>query len=118
MEIIFGSVCTEVASANMKRRTLARMFLVELGGENSSRLVVGGLLADLNAEHYTWVAGGDKRNPDATTVQARTEAFEARLDILYTQGLIHTQGLRSSFFRKHIITDAPTVCKQLASGIG
>ena len=42
-----------------------------LGGENSSRLVLGGLLADFGAEHYTWVATGDKENPDTTTVQAR-----------------------------------------------
>ena len=33
-------------------------FLKELGGSNSRRLVLGGLLADLSAEHYIWVAKG------------------------------------------------------------
>ena len=54
-----------------------------LGGENSSRLVLGGLLADLSAEHYTWVATDDKQNPDATTVQARADAFLDRLHQLF-----------------------------------
>ena len=50
----------------------------------------GGLLADLSAEHYTWVATGDKRSPDATTVQARADAFLARLHTLFNEGLILT----------------------------
>ena len=87
---IFDAVATEAASADPKRRTLARMYLAELGGEHSSRLVLGRFLADLSAEHYTWVAGGDKQNPDATTVQSRAEAFQARLVTLFNQGLILT----------------------------
>ena len=79
--------------------------MVELGGENSSRLVLGGLLADLSAEHYTWVAGGDKRNPDSTTVQSRAQSCQARLDTLFNQGLILTlpdtyTGLTLKFLRK------------------
>ena len=62
----------------------------ELGGENSSRLVLGGLLADLKAEHYSWVASGDKRNPDATTVQSRADAFLTRLRTLFDDALILT----------------------------
>ena len=69
---------------------LARMFLGELGGEHSSRLVLGGLLADLSAEHYSWVATGDKRNPDTTTVHSRAEAFLDRLHQLFTKGMILT----------------------------
>ena len=63
------------------------MFLEELGGEHSSRLLLGGLLADFSAEHYTWVATGDKRNPDATTVQMRADAFMTRLERLFNAGL-------------------------------
>ncbi len=62
--------------------------MTELGGANSSRLLLGGLLADLSAEHYTWVATGDKRSPDATTVQSRADAFLARLQVLFTEGMI------------------------------
>ncbi len=64
--------------------------MTELGGANSSRLLLGGLLADLSAEHYTWVATGDKRSPDATTVQSRADAFLARLHMLFNKGLILT----------------------------
>ena len=66
------------------------MYLQELGGENSSRLVLGGLLADLSAEHYSWVASGDTRNPDATRVQERADAFLARLRTLFDEAMILT----------------------------
>ena len=87
---IFESVATEAAGGNKDRRVLARMFLEELGGENSSRLALGGMLADLSAEHYSWVATGDKQNPDATTVETRADAFLARLDKLFLEGMILT----------------------------
>ena len=53
--------------------------LAHRGGDNSSRLLLGGLLSDLSAEHYSWVAtGGGKRNPDTTTVHSRAgRAFTA-----------------------------------------
>ena len=63
----------------MKRVALEAKLLQELGGANSSRLVLGGLLADLSAEHYSWVASGDESNPDATKVQERADAFLERL---------------------------------------
>jgi hypothetical protein len=40
---------------------------------------LGGLLADLSAEHYSLVASGDKRSPDATIVQSRADAFLTRM---------------------------------------
>ena len=67
---------------------LAQGFLKDLGGEHSSRLLIGGVLADLYAEHYSWLATGDKSNPDATTVQARAAAFLSRLDTLFVKGTI------------------------------
>ena len=87
-KVLFEAVAMEGAGADPTRRALARMFLAELGGQNSSRLVLGGLLADLSAEHYTWVASGDKGHPDATTVYSRADAFVERLDTLFTKGLI------------------------------
>ena len=92
---IFGAVSAEACGPNRERRILARMFLGELGGENSIRLVLGGLLADLSAEHYHWVAGADEQNPDATTAFSRAESFLLRLDTLRQgddldlAGLIH-----------------------------
>ena len=80
----------EANGPNKDRRILARMYLEELGGVNSSRLLLGGLLADLSAEHYTWVATGDKRYPGATTVQSWADAFLTRLDVLFTKGMILT----------------------------
>ena len=46
------------------------------------------MLADLCAEHYSWVATGDKNNPDAAAVQARAAAFLSRLDTLFMKGMI------------------------------
>ena len=46
------------------------------------------MLADFSVEHYTWVASGDKRNPDATAVEERADAFQAWLGKLYNDGLI------------------------------
>ena len=87
---IFDAVATEAAGSNMQRRILAKMYLGELGGENSSRLLLGGLLADLSAEHYAWVKTGDKGNPDSTTVHSRADAFVARLDVLFNESVILT----------------------------
>ena len=88
---IWTSVAAEAASASDKgRKELAESFLSELGGEYSRRLLLAGFLADLAAEHYAWVASGDKANPDTTTVVARAESFCRRLHVLFTQGLILT----------------------------
>ena len=87
---LFDAVAIEAAGNDRTRRILARMFLGELGGEHRLRLLLGGLLADLSAEHYTWVATGDKQNPDATTVQSRADAFLARLHMPFNEGLIVT----------------------------
>jgi len=87
---MFDAVAMEAAGEYRERRILARMYLKELGGENSSRLALGGLPADLSAEHYSWVASGDKRNPDATTVQSRGDAFLTRIGTLFDEALILT----------------------------
>ena len=33
-----------------------------------------GMLADLSAEHYSWVATGDEANPDASTVMEHLDS--------------------------------------------
>ena len=45
-------------------------------------------MAALCAEHYPWVATGDKSNPDAATAQARAAVFLSRLDTLFMEGAI------------------------------
>ena len=87
---IFDAVATEAHGPDKDRRILARMYLGELGGENSPRLLLGGLLADLSAEHYAWVATGDFRYPDATTALSRGDGFLSRVHTLYNEGLILT----------------------------
>jgi hypothetical protein len=87
-DIIFKALGEESQGRDADRRILARGFLEGLGGENSSRLLLGGLLADLCAEHYSWLATGDKSNPDAATVEARAAAFLSRLDTLFMEGTI------------------------------
>ncbi len=82
-EIMFDAVSTEARGENKDRRILARRYLAELGGASSSRLLLGGLLADLSAELYTWVAQGDQKYPDATTILMRSDAFLARANSLF-----------------------------------
>ena len=47
------------------------------------------MLADLSAEHYSWVATGDLANPDATTVMERRDIFYNRLEVLFLKGHIY-----------------------------
>ena len=82
---MLNSTDTEAAGPNRERRALAQMYLAELGGEHSSRLLLGGLLADLSAEHYAWVEPATMGNPDSTTVHGRADAFAARLDVLFNE---------------------------------
>ena len=88
---LFKSLATEAAeSADQKRRILAKMFLGELGGEHSCRVLLGGLIGDLSLEHYRWVATGDKSYPDPATAEARMTNFLDRLQTLYMDGMILT----------------------------
>ena len=85
---IFSSVAKEATSSDPKRKQIATGLLSELGGENSPRLLLGGMLADLTVEHYDWVASGNKANPEATTTMSRHESFNHRLKVLFVEGLI------------------------------
>ena len=85
---IWTAVAAEADGKDPKRRELAVHFLDSLGGQNSMRLLLGGMLADLSAEHYSWVATGDAANPDASTVMDRMDRFYNRLDVLFLQGQV------------------------------
>ena len=90
-DAIFDSLAKEVASASTaKRRDIAQYFLQELGGVNAPGLLLGGMLTDISVEHYQWVAGGDKNDPDPTTVSDRAKLFLQRLGVLFHQGEILT----------------------------
>ena len=49
----------------------------------------------MSAEHYSWVATGDKSNPDAASVQSRAAAFLSKLDALFVQG--HILGIPDTY---------------------
>ncbi len=90
-EAIWDSLAEEAGSASVaKRRAIAQHFLRELGGQNAPRLLLGGMLTDISVEHYEWVAGGDKADPDPSTAAERAELFLHRLEVLFGQGLILT----------------------------
>lgn len=57
---IFKALGEESQGSDRDRRILAEGFMDDLGGINSSRLLLGGMLADLYAEHYSWLATGDR----------------------------------------------------------
>ena len=123
-DIIFKALGEESQGSNQDRRILARGFLEELGGQNSVRLLLGGLLADLCAEHYSWTATGDVSNPDAATVSDRAAAFLSRLNTLFMEGSILAMpdtftGVTLKFFcggRRAI--HAATAFRLWVSGIG
>ena len=48
------------------------------------------MLTDISVEHYRWVAGGDKNDPDPTTVTDRANLFLERLSLLFDEGMILT----------------------------
>ena len=85
---IWSAVAAEADGKDPKRRELAVHLLSSLSGPNSMRLLLGGMLADLSAEHYSWVATGDEANPDASTVMERVDHCRSRLDVLFLQGHI------------------------------
>ena len=78
------------AAGQSQRASIARFFLAELGGENSWRLLFGGMLTDMAVEHYQWVAGGDKGHPDPSTAVEGTAMFMNRLRVLFDEGVILT----------------------------
>ena len=61
-----------------------------VGRRERPRLLLGGLLTDISVEHYHWVAGGDKNDPDPTTVTERANLFLQRLRALLDTGTILT----------------------------
>ena len=89
---IWSAVAAEADGKDPKRRELAVHLLSSLSGPNSMRLLLGGMLADLSAEHYSWVATGDEANPDASTVMERVDSFRSRLNVLFLQGHILKMG--------------------------
>ncbi len=75
----------------------------------------------MSAEHYTWVATGDKGNPDATTVSARAEAFLERLSVLFDQGMILTlpdtyTGVTLKFLKKTYVYKVGTSVQTIGIG--
>ena len=86
---IWDSLEQEAGGTN-ERAALARYFIAELGGENSGRLLFGGMLTDIAVEHYKWVAGGDKGHPDPATVMRGTNLFLERLRVLIDEGMVVT----------------------------
>ena len=60
-QALFVALGVAVDSANAGRRALAIEFLTKLGGENSWRVLLGGMLADIAAEHHVWVQSGPRQ---------------------------------------------------------
>ena len=85
-ESIFKALESEANGRDEGRAKLAKMFFMELGSANSWRLLLGGLMADLSAEHYTWVASADSAFPDSTTACSRADDFLNRIHELFTKG--------------------------------
>ena len=128
---IWSAVASEAKGKDPKRRELAVHLMDSFSGPNSMRLLLGGMLADLSAEHYSWVATGDTANPDASTVIDRMGRFYNRLDVLFLQGQVlkirdtytgetleylqrahfYNYGARAAFFGIGDLSDPETQCR-------
>ena len=89
---VLKSVAIE-ADGSTKRAQNARYLLRELGGQHSSRLLLGGMLAELSAEHFKWIAESQAKSPDPSTSSERTKAFLNRLQVLFEEGLVVTDAM-------------------------
>ena len=65
-------------------------FLRAFSGSNVSRLLVGGMLADLSVEHCIWVRGEDLHNPETAAGEDRDNLFLLRLNLLFDEGHVLT----------------------------
>ena len=85
---MFESLALEAAGPNQKRASNAKHLPRELGGENSWRILLGGMLTDIAVEHYAWASGGGQHDPDPTMAADRTALFLQRLRMLIGEGQV------------------------------
>ena len=93
----FATIAAEAVGPDHKRRQWAQHLLHELGGCHSSRLLLGGMMADLSYEHHQWVRQSDFADSDPTLIAANRDKFLARLDMLFMEGLILTEAAKDTF---------------------
>lgn len=84
-------------SKDVNRRDAASNLLQELSGENTARLVLAGMIADLAHEHAIWTRAFDVQNPEPLSVKMATQTFLQRLKLLFTDGLILTKAADETF---------------------
>ena len=93
----FSALAKEAEGTDQKRRACALQLLEGLSGENSHRILLGGLLADLHFEFSRWVHSADESDPDPFLVQHGFETLSRRLNHLFGQGLILSKDNKASF---------------------
>ena len=77
----FGALAS-VAESRHKHAPEAKRTLEALSGQNSSRLVLAAMLADVTWEHSYWVHSGDYNNPSPVDLQQAEERFFLRVFVI------------------------------------
>ena len=97
LRCMFTVLAEEAETSDAKRKQWAQRLLQELGGENSPRILLGALLADLTHEHLRWVRTADLDSADPIPAQESQQAFLHRLDVLFTDGAIFLPEAKNTF---------------------
>ena len=84
----FSITAKEAEGRDPKRKAWGKELLRQLGGPNSKRILLGGMLADLAHEHSKWARSSDTNDPDPTQAEEHSQQFLRRLKKLFTEGLI------------------------------
>ena len=93
----FTALAAEAESGEEKRRTAAELILQEMTGENTWRLVLGAMMADMVHEHSKVVHSADFSSCDPLGIEKAEKLFRARLLAPFQEGLTLTRAAADTF---------------------
>ncbi|CAE7734988.1 unnamed protein product [Symbiodinium sp. CCMP2592] len=94
---VFEILAAEAEGGEKDRKAAAQLILQEMTGENTWRLVLGGMMADLCHEHSKLVHSSDFAASDPLHIEKAEKMFLARLLVLFGEGLILTKTAANTF---------------------
>ena len=85
------------SSGDKDRKAAAQLIIQEMTGESTWRLVLAGMMADLAHEHSKLVHTSDFAACDPIAIEKAEKVFQARLLVLFQEGLIVTKAATDTF---------------------
>ena len=90
-------LAAEAESGEEKRRKAAENILEQISGDNTWRLVLAGMLADMTHEYSKFVHAADRSSTDPMTIDLSQAQFLSRMVVLFQEGLILTKAAQNTF---------------------